>query len=220
MPGAEVLRSETILLEEGSLTESPTVVCIVLAAGRSTRMGAANKLSADVGGKPMVRHAVEAALASAASPVLVVTGHQAEEVRAALTGLAVRFVHNRDYAAGLASSLKAGIGALPEGAVGALVLLGDMPQITAADLDRLIAAFVAENGNAIVAPTHAGERGNPVLWPAACFAEMLQLDGDTGAKRLFAAHADRIREVDLGTDAIFLDVDTPEVLAKLRGGGG
>src|SRR4051812_4976596 len=137
MPGAEVLRSETILLEEGSLTESPTVVCIVLAAGRSTRMGAANKLSADVGGKPMVRHAVEAALASAASPVLVVTGHQAEEVRAALTGLAVRFVHNRDYAAGLASSLKAGIGALPEGAVGALVLLGDMPQITAADLDRL-----------------------------------------------------------------------------------
>jgi molybdenum cofactor cytidylyltransferase len=194
----------------------PNIAAIVLAAGRSTRMGTANKLTADIGGEPMVRHAVKAALASAAQPVLVVTGHEAGNVRAALTGLEVSLLHNPDFAAGLSSSLKAGIAAVPDTAEGTLVLLGDMPQITAAHLDRLIAAFAAEGGAGIIAPTHAGKRGNPLLWPRVYFREMLQLEGDAGAKRLLAAHASRVREVDLGTDAIFADVDTPEALAQVR----
>jgi molybdenum cofactor cytidylyltransferase len=199
------------------VTSEPNVACIVLAAGRSTRMGAANKLLADVGGKPMVRRVVEAALASRARPVVVVTGHEAASVVAALPGLEVTFVGNPDYAIGLSSSLKAGIGAVPASADGALVLLGDMPQITGALIDRLIAAFAASPGDAIIVPTQKGRRGNPVLWPRAHFGEMLQLEGDAGAKRLMAAHAADVREVDLGTDAIFADVDTPEALAELRG---
>lgn len=196
--------------------KTPNIAVIVLAAGRSTRMGAANKLLADIGGGAMVRRVVEAALASAAAPVLVVTGHQAADVQAALAGLKVAFVHNPDYAVGLSSSLKAGIGAVPESVDGALVLLGDMPQIAAAHLDRLLAAFAAETASAIIVPTHAGKRGNPVLWPRAYFAEMLQLEGDAGAKRLLVAHASGVRKVDLGTDAIFADVDTPEALAEVR----
>ena len=192
------------------------IACIVLAAGRSTRMGEANKLLAELGGKPMVRRVVEAALASGARPVLVVTGHQAASVQAALGGLDVTFVGNPDFASGLSSSLKAGIRAVPASADGVLVLLGDMPQITGAHLDRLIAAFSAEQGAAIVVPTHEGRRGNPVLWPRTRFAEMLQLEGDAGARRLMAAHADEVREVDLGAGAIFADVDTPEALAQLR----
>jgi len=191
------------------------VACIILAAGRSTRMGA-NKLIADVEGKPMVRRVAEAALASRAHPVLTVTGHQAAEVRTALAGLEIIFVDNPDYADGLSTSLKAGIRALPPGVEGVLVALGDMPRIIAAHLDQLTAAFAKSEGSAIVVPTHVGKRGNPVLWPRAAFAEMLQLDGDAGARRLLAAHAGRVREVDLGTDAIFLDVDTPEALAALR----
>ena len=183
-------------------------------------MGAANKLIADIRGTPMVRRAVEAALASAAEPVLVVTGHQAEQVRAALAGLAVAFVHNPDYAVGLSSSLKAGISAVPDAAGGALVLLGDMPQIAAVHLDRLIAVLAAEGKNAIVVPTRDGRRGNPVLWPRSYFWEMLQLEGDAGAKRLLAVHANHVREIDLGTDAIFADIDTPEALAKMREGDG
>jgi molybdenum cofactor cytidylyltransferase len=198
------------------LPETTNITVIVLAAGRSTRMGAANKLTADIGGTPMVRRVVEAALASGASPVLAVTGHQAGEVRAALAGLPVAFVDNPDYAAGLSTSLKAGVAAVPNTAEAALVLLGDMPRITSAHLDRLIAAFAAEEGAAIIVPTHAGRRGNPVVWSRAYFAEMLQLEGDAGAKRLMAAHASRVREVDLGTDAIFVDVDTPEALAEVR----
>ena len=179
-------------------------------------MGEANKLLADVGGRPMVRGVVEAARASKARPILVVTGHQAASVSTALAGLDVTFVDNPDYAVGLSSSLKAGIRAVPGDCDGTLVLLGDMPRITAAHLDHLIAAFRAEPGSVISVPTHDGRRGNPVLWPRAHFAEMLQLEGDAGAKRLLAAHAGDVREVDLGTDAILADVDTPQALAELR----
>jgi molybdenum cofactor cytidylyltransferase len=199
------------------MAASLRITAIVLAAGRSTRMGDTNKLLADVGGSPMVRHVVAAALASRARPVLVVTGHQAEEVRSALAGLDVTFVANPDYAAGLSTSLKAGIAAVPQSAAGALVLLGDMPRITGDHIDRLIAAFAADGDGCIVVPTHQGRRGNPVLWPSAFFGEMWQLAGDAGARKLLAAHADHVREVDLGSDAIFLDVDTPEALAGVRG---
>ena len=196
------------------MAEVGNIAAVILAAGRSTRMGA-NKLLADLGGKPLVRFAVEAALGSAASPVLAVTGHQAGKVRRALAGLHVGFVHNREYAEGMATSLKAGLGALPPAVAGALVLLGDMPQITPVHLDRLIVAF-RDQGGAIIVPTHAGRRGNPVLWPRAFFAPMRRLGGDAGAKGLLTAHASRVCEVDLGTDAIFLDVDTAEALAQMR----
>jgi molybdenum cofactor cytidylyltransferase len=179
-------------------------------------MGPENKLLADLGGTPVVRHVVKTALASLARPVLVVTGHQAEAVRSVLDGLDVMFVVNPDYAQGLSTSLKAGLRALPEDADGALILLGDMPRIAAGDLDRLIAAFLEAGGEAIIAPMHEGKRGNPVLWPRASFVEMLELEGDAGAGRLLATHAEKVRNIELGTDAILADVDTPESLQALR----
>ncbi|HJU32066.1 MAG TPA: NTP transferase domain-containing protein, partial [Hyphomicrobiaceae bacterium] len=92
----------------------------------------------------------------------------------------------------------------------------DMPQLSATHIDRLVEAFAAASGASIVLPVQQGKRGNPVIWPRDLFAEMLQLDGDAGAKRLLAAHKDRIREVEMDTDAIFADVDTPEALAAMR----
>jgi molybdenum cofactor cytidylyltransferase len=166
----------------------------------------------------MVRVAVEAALASQARPVLVVTGHQPDAVRAALAGLDVAFVGNSDFAMGLSTSLRAGNRAVPKECTGALVLLGDMPRIEAAHLDAMIAAFASEAGAAIVVPTYEGQRGNPVLWPAELFGEMLALEGDVGARSLMAKHAQQVREIDLGTDAVLTDIDTPEALARLRGG--
>jgi len=189
------------------------IAVIILAAGRSTRMGAGNKLLADVNGRPMIRHAVEAALASQGKPVLVVIGHQAGAVREALAGLPIGFVENPCYAGGLSGSLRRGIDALPAGCEGALIVLGDMPQIARAHMDRLIAAFLP---GSICVATHKGKRGNPVLWPAACFAEMRQLKGDVGARELMAVHAAQVREVDVGSEAIFADIDTPEALARLR----
>lgn len=195
---------------------APKVAALVLAAGRSSRMGA-NKLLAPVEGRPMLRHAVEAALASRADSVLVVTGHEREAVEAALSGLPVTLVHSPSHAEGLSASLKAGIAALPPDIDAAVVCLGDMPRVGAAVIDRLIDAYAPAEGRAVCVPTHAGKRGNPVLWDRRFFAEILDLRGDVGARHLIGAHADRVVEVPVQDAGVLLDVDTPSALAALRG---
>ena len=193
------------------------VAAIVLAAGRSRRMGAVNKLLEDVDGAPLVRHAARAALESRARPVIVVTGHEAERVGGALEGLDIKIVDNPAYGEGLSASLRAGIEAVPESASGALICLGDMPRLAPDHLDRLIDAFEAESGDAIIVPTVKGKRGNPVLWPRRYFAELARVRGDVGGRHLIGQHAHAVLEVEMADEAVFVDVDTPEVLARLRG---
>jgi molybdenum cofactor cytidylyltransferase len=195
---------------------APKVAALVLAAGRATRMGS-NKLLEPVDGRPIVRHVVDAAQASAAALTVVVTGHQADELRRTLAASGVTFVANPDFAQGLASSLKAGLASLPADTDAVLVLLGDMPDVSAQHLDRLIAAFSPADGRTIVVPTRDGKRGNPVLWGRLHFAAMAEATGDTGAKHLIGSRPESVVEIDLGTDAIFLDVDTPAALAARRG---
>ena len=179
-------------------------------------MGGPNKLAATIGGRPLSRIAAEAAVASRADPVVVVTGHEPDTVRAALDGLDVRFVHNPDYADGLSTSLRRGIAALPDDVDGAVVLLADMPGVDAAVVDRLIAAFDPAGGTLIVVPTFEGKRGNPVLWSRRLFAELATVAGDTGGRHLIGANADAVAEVEIGP-AVALDVDTPEALAAAGG---
>jgi molybdenum cofactor cytidylyltransferase len=197
---------------------APNIAALILAAGKSSRMGETNKLTAEVDGAAMVARVVDAAIESGASPVIVVTGHQDNDVRAALAGRDVQFVHNPDYAEGLSTSLRAGAKALPDGLDAALVCLGDMPDITATHIGRLAAAFDPEEGRTICVPTFAGKRGNPVLWGATFFAELQTLKGDTGAKHLIGEHADAVCEVPMPDDASLRDIDTPEELELRRGG--
>ena len=189
---------------------------IVLAAGRSTRMGGANKLIAEISGRPLVRIAAEQALASQARPVIVVTGHQRERVAAALSGLDVVLVHNPDYAAGLSTSLKAGIAAVPADADGAIVALGDMPQVDAALIDRLLSAFDPEKGALVVVPTIDGERGNPVVWSRRFFPELAAIEGDVGARHLIASYPEAVVEVPMTGKAALIDVDTPDALMAVK----
>ncbi|WP_213770348.1 molybdopterin-binding/glycosyltransferase family 2 protein [Bradyrhizobium sp. dw_78] len=192
------------------------IAAVILAAGRSTRMGGPNKLLAELGGKPLVRIVTEQVLASKASDVIVVTGHQAAEVEKALAGLKVKFVRNPDFVAGLASSVKAGIAAVPGNADGAVVCLGDMPLIEARLIDRLIEAFAPDSGNLIVVPVSDNRRGNPVLWSRRFFDELTKLDGDIGARHLIAKHSEAVAEVAVEGHGAFLDIDTPEALAAAR----
>jgi molybdenum cofactor cytidylyltransferase len=192
------------------------VAAIVLAAGRSTRMGGPNKLLAEIGGLPLVRIATEQALASRAAPVIVVTGHERAKVEAALAGLKVRLVHNPDYAAGLSTSLKAGLSALPPSADGAIVCLGDMPQVTARLIDRLLDAFDPERGALVVVPTIEGKRGNPVVWSRRFFSDLMALEGDVGARHLIATYADVVAEVPVEDSAALTDVDTPDALQAVK----
>jgi molybdenum cofactor cytidylyltransferase len=179
-------------------------------------MGSINKLLADLDGKPIVKHVVEAALASSAGPVVVVTGHQAPDIRSVLSGCAVSIVFNADYSAGLSSSLKCGIRAVPDDCQGALVMLGDMPGVTSGDIDAIISLFAARAGSAIIVPTYAGKRGNPVLWPRAYFRELLELEGDTGAKALLRKHEGAVESIALVTSAVLTDIDSPDDLARAR----
>jgi molybdenum cofactor cytidylyltransferase len=198
------------------------IAAVILAAGRSTRFAAAGglettKLTAALAGKPLARYAAEAALASSARPIVVVTGHAAADVEAALRGLALNIVYNTRFASGLASSLRAGLAALPEGVDGAIVLLGDMPAVTADLIERLIAKFAERPDALAAAPVQGGRRGNPILLAAALFPAVAQLDGDEGARRLLdALPAERLLEATMDGEGASLDVDTPEGLAAAR----
>lgn len=194
---------------------SARVAAIVLAAGRSSRLAPANKLLELIDGAPIVRRVAGIALASGAGPVIVVTGFDAARVANAVHNLKVTIVHNATFEEGLSSSLRAGLSALPSDSDGTLILLGDMPAIESSDLEALMAAFAAKDRQAICVPVRHGRRGNPVLWGAAYFAEMMSLSGDVGAKPLMARHTEHVTEVAAGSDGIFADVDTPSDLARL-----
>ena len=196
----------------------PAVAAIVLAAGRGTRFGPAPKLLASLDGKPLVRHAVEAACHAAVSPVLVVTGHRASEIEAAVVDLPIRVVPNSAYADGLSTSLQAGFAALPGGCQAAIVLLGDMPRVDAALVDRLIAAWEEAGRPAAVVPTHAGRRGNPVLLSRILAPGIAHLTGDTGAGPLLRGRAD-VLEFPTESGAVTLDIDTAPALERLGAGG-
>jgi molybdenum cofactor cytidylyltransferase len=188
-----------------------TVGAVVLAAGRSVRMGA-NKLLADLGGKPVLAHVLEA-VEGTGLPAIVVTGNAEAEITTLAEHYGVPSVHAARYADGLSQSLAAGIAAVPEDWSAALVLLGDMPELSAGHIESLASAADA---NRIAVPVHNGKRGNPVAWGRRYFARLRGLEGDVGGKALLAEFADDIVEVPVESDAIFMDVDTPEALAAAR----
>ena len=190
------------------VARAPRLAAIVLAAGRSSRMGGPNKLALTLGGKALVLHGVDAALEAGLSPVVVVTGHGADQVRQALAGRPVEVVHNPQFARGLSSSLRTGIEALDQGVDGAFVLLGDMPRVSGEHLRRLAAGFAPAESRAIVIPTAGGRWGNPILWARQFFPAMAELAGDRGARLLAVANPAWIVEIQMPDDGVLLDLDT------------
>ena len=198
---------------------APLIAGLILGAGRSRRMAPHNKLLVtDKSGKTMIARVVDNVLSSNARPILVVTGHQAEQLETALGGRPVRYVHAPDYAEGLSASLKAGIAAVPPECAAALVCLGDMPLVTGRMIDRLLSMYDPDAGRLIVLPTFRGKQGNPMLWDRRFFPEILQISGDSGARFLVGKHAESVCEVEMADDAVLRDFDTTELLATLPKG--
>jgi molybdenum cofactor cytidylyltransferase len=193
----------------------PRVAALVLAAGRSTRMGHNKLLARLADGRTMIEHTIDQVLAAATRPVLVVTGHDGAEIRAALAGKPVGFVAAPDYASGLAYSLRAGIAALPAETEAALICLGDMPLVPPDVLNQLWAAYAPKEGRDIVLPSFNGQRGNPVLWGRRFFDDLQALSGDAGARQILHRHMASIIELPVQSDAVLRDFDTPETLAAL-----
>jgi molybdenum cofactor cytidylyltransferase len=191
------------------------VAAILLAAGRGTRFGEEPKLLARLGGKALVRYVAEAAVASLANPVAVVTGHRAEEVEGALQGLSVRIVYNPLFAGGLSTSLKAGLSALPLETRAAIILLGDMPLVKTELIDALIVGWRDRGEPAALIPTWSGQRGNPVVISRALQTEIEGLSGDVGAGSILRGRPD-VLEWPTVNPAVLRDVDTREELAKFQ----
>jgi molybdenum cofactor cytidylyltransferase len=201
---------------EKKLPPGPRIAALLLAAGRSSRMGGPNKLLEPIDGTAMVARTAQRLLSSHARPVVAVLGNDAERVAAALGKLPLERVHNPAFAEGLSTSLKCGLAALPQEIDGVVVCLGDMPLITGRDIDQLIAAFNPLEGRAIIVPVRRGKRGNPVLWARRFLPEMAELAGDVGAKHLIGEHAEQVHEVEMESDGVLVDIDTPDALAALR----
>ncbi len=192
------------------------VAAVVLAAGGSTRMQAGHKLLLPLQGRPMIATVVDHVLAADFRPLVVVTGFNGPAIIAALDGRPVQVVANRRWRQGLASSLKAGLLALPPEVHGALFVLADMPLVSAKTLQALKEQFTRQGCAAIVYPAHRGRQGNPVLFPRRFFNEIRALKGDRGAQGVLQHHAAESIALPVESRAVLVDCDTDEDYAKLQ----
>ncbi len=200
-----------------SVPKRPKVSALVLAAGQSRRMGGRDKLMEQVMGRPLLRHAVEAVSASAIDEVVAVLPPDAPDRTAALEGSGARIVLNPRAEEGMGRSISAGMAELGPDPDAVMVVLADMPDLSAADYDRLIAAFDPEEGRAIVrAVTASGKPGHPVLFARRFFELLAGLEGDYGARGVVEDHRDYLADVSVTGNAAEVDLDTPEDWAAWR----
>ena len=190
------------------------VACLILAAGQSARFGNTDKLLAEIDRRPLIRHAVDEALASRSRDVHVIVQPDSVLLDKALAGLPVTRCINRDFASGIGSSIAVGVRSLAQDVSGALILPADMPWMTAEVLDALITAFEFTGGSLVTLPiTAEGEQRNPVLWPKSYFKELCGLHADHGAKHLIPTDPEKLQKIQILDEAGFQDVDTPDDLA-------
>jgi molybdenum cofactor cytidylyltransferase len=192
-----------------------TFAAIILAAGKSSRFGGETKQLHTLNGKSLVAHVAQAALDAKLSPIIVVLGHEADQVRDAIeddVGASSRLIPLRakNYEDGMAESLKAGLSALPEDVDGAFILLADMPFVNAALITQLADAFDASK--LAIAPTWQGQRGNPVLVSKRAFSLIEQLSGDRGLGPILSQRKDEVKLVEAPDDACLRDIDTKDAL--------
>lgn len=193
---------------------APIFGALVLAAGLARRMGGPNKLLADYRGRPLAAWAVDAAVASRAARVVLVTGRDGDDVADAVgADPKLTRIHNSTPENGLSSSLKLGLAALAD-VDAAAILLGDMPGVDAALIDALFDRFTPD-AYAIV-PEIDGDIGNPVVLSREAIAECATLEGDRGARRLIEQNSARVLRVPVDTRAVQHDIDTPEDLTEQR----
>jgi len=190
------------------------VTAILLAGGMSRRMGAPNKLVMPVAGKPMVRLVAETYLSVLTTPLTVVTGHHADAVVAALSGLSVIFAHNENFAEGQPSSVATGLKAAPDAAL-LLIALADQPYLTPEDLKQLVHWHHAHDPKKITVPKMGENRGNPVLIPRALRPRLTEHPHRPGCMRVTRDNPDLVQFAPLAAQGFYADVDTPEEYAAL-----
>jgi molybdenum cofactor cytidylyltransferase len=203
----------------GAAREKRFVSAVVLAAGSSTRfVGDVPKQLTAIDGVSMVRRVAQAALASKASEVIVVTGFQQARVASEVKGLAVHAVYNRRFQQGLSTSVKTGLWAVSDRSSAVLFIPCDQPHLDTTSLDLLVEAYRRGRGSILV-PAYRGRRGAPVLFDRKFFAELAAIAGDEGGRQILLRHPAEVVEVELQDEAPLYDFDTVEELEALVGTG-
>ena len=193
-----------------------SITAILLAAGLSRRFGTENKLLVELNGTPMVRRTASCLCDSKAERVIVVLGHEADQVDAALDGLPLETIRNPSYRDGQVTSVRAGLEAVDDDAVGIMMCLSDQPLLNATDYDVLIDAFL-DQPTRVVVPFLSGKRGNPVVLPAALRHDILSGGMNVGCRSFIDRHPDLVLPVEVSNPAYRADFDTPEALAAHGG---
>jgi len=190
------------------------ISAIVLAAGESKRMGQ-NKLLLPWQGKTILEGVLDALLNSQVEEVILVLGHEAERIREKVPAQKIKIVSNSDYKKGMSTSIRQGLMALDESAKAFIIVLGDQPGISREIFNRLIREFQQNYPHKnIVVPSYRGTRGHPVLFSTKYMKEALQLQGDVGCRQILADHPEDILTVQVNTEAVLFDIDTPEEYEK------
>jgi molybdenum cofactor cytidylyltransferase len=212
------------------MQETHNTAAIILAAGSSNRMGGGrHKLLLPLGTQPVLAHVLKATIASQARPIIVVLGHQANQVLTQIADYAsdptITITENPSYLQGMSTSMHAGLRTLTSLGYkkdlraltrvdSALVILGDQPLITPQIIDALIEAR-KQTGKRIIAPVYDGKRGNPILFAADLFPELLQVTGDEGGRSVIERHRSDVATVELESASTTYDVDTWEAYQQV-----
>ena len=211
------------------MNQPHSTAAIILAAGSSSRMGGGrHKLLLPLHDRPVLAHVIDATLASQAHPVVIVLGHQAEQVRTKINSYAAHphliIVENPDYLQGMSTSMHLGIQILISNGYAknkasyavdsALIVLGDQPLITPRVIDSLITTYRTTRKR-IVAPLYDGKRGSPVLFDKSYFPELLEISGDEGGRKVLERHREDVEVVEISDTVANFDVDTWEAYQQV-----
>lgn len=180
---------------------------IVLAAGKSERMGRRNKLLLEIDDETIIERAVRTAVDSHIGDTIVVVGADGERVEEVITKLQVRVIHNADYAQGMASSIRAGVRAAGRGRTGYGICLGDMPDVQPSTFEHLAGAL-HENPQSIVIPVYEGMDGHPVFFGSRFYDSLLNLRGDAGGRDLIDRNPYAVIRIPVSDSGILMDIDT------------
>jgi len=184
------------------------ISAILLVAGQSKRMNGENKLTKEIQGTPLIKHSVKNILASSIDELIVVLGHQKETIEKLINkNEKIKFVFNKDFESGIASSIKTGLNNLSEKTEAFFICLGDMPMVNPNIYNQLIKSI---NKREIIVPTYKGQQGNPVLFSKSMKEKIINISGDVGAKKILELNKDKILNLEINDQCVTKDFNTQD----------